>query len=479
MSPSSSSTGDIETFLKGREAQELVHIFTCGNVDDGKSSLIGRLLYDAKLLPTDVIAAVERDSVRFGTTGGFDPALVLDGLQAEREQGITIDVAYRYFATERRSFIVADTPGHEQYTRNMATGASTADLAIILVDARNGMREQTKRHAFIASLLGIRHIIVAVNKMDLVDYREDLYEEIKRDFTSFASRLDVKDLHLIPLSALKGDNVVEQSKSMPWYRGATLLYTLETVHIASDRNMIDVRFPVQYVSRPNAKYRGYAGTIASGVLRVGDEVLILPSKQRSTIAGIDTFNGEMKEAFAPMAVTLRLKDERDVSRGDMICAPKNVPHFDASLEAMIVWMAEEPMDVQKEYVFKHATKQLQGKIDVLRYAMDVNTLHRTEKDHLVLNDIGRCSVILNQPIAFDAYERNRTTGAFIIIDRLTNATLGAGMILDRRVEGESEENAPQDKRKAKDLRAALRDLLQASDLSEDERIDRILALLTR
>src|SRR3989344_1373561 len=473
-------SGSLESSLVQEEQKELMRLFTCGTVDDGKSTLIGRLLYDAKVLPADVIAAVERDSKRYGTTGGsFDPALLLDGLQAEREHGITIDVAYRYFQTSKRTFIVADTPGHEQYTRNMATGASTADLAIILVDATHGVREQTRRHAFIASLLGIQHVIVAVNKMDLMDFREEVYEQIKQDFTAFASRLEVRDLHIIPLSALKGDNVVVPSSAMPWYRGATLLHTLETVHVASDRNMIAFRFPVQYVVRPNAHYRGYAGTMASGVLRKGDEVLILPSHKRSHIRSIDTFDGPVEEAFAPMAATLCLDDERDISRGDMLVAPKNVPRLSASFEAMVVWMGEEPLTTDNEYLFQHATSLVPGSIDAVRYTMDVNTLRRQDAEHLQMNDVGRCAVSLRKEIAFDSYKRNRVTGAFIIIDRLNNATVGAGMILDRRVEEDDNEEEHSNVKEDADhaLRATLKTIISSDSLSEEEKLDRIMRML--
>jgi len=475
---SQKSAGNPESALIHEEQKELVRLFTCGTVDDGKSTLIGRILYDAKLLPADILAAVERDSKRYGTTGdAFDPALLLDGLQAEREQGITIDVAYRYFHTQRRTFIVADTPGHEQYTRNMATGASTADLAIILVDATHGVREQTKRHAFIASLLGIQHVIVAVNKMDLAGYSEEAYENVKQDFTAFASRLEVRDLHIIPLSALQGDNVVEPSSAMPWYRGATLLHMLETVHVASDRNMIDFRFPVQHVLRPNAEYRGYAGTMASGVLRKGDEVLILPSHKRSTVRSIDTFSGSVEEAFAPMAVTIRLEDERDISRGDMLVAPKNVPRLSDSFEAMMVWMEEEPLVTGKEYFFKHTTSLVAGSIDNVRYTMDVNTLRRKDADRMKMNDVGRCAVSLRREIAFDSYNRNRVTGAFIVIDRLSNATVGAGMILDRRVEEEGVMGIDTANEEDQMLRSSLKAILSADHLSEEERLNRIIQII--
>lgn len=423
---------DIDAYLQQHERKELLRFITCGSVDDGKSTLIGRLLYDSKMIYEDQLAALERDSVKHGTTGGdFDPALLTDGLREEREQGITIDVAYRYFSTAKRKFIIADTPGHVQYTRNMATGASTADLAIILIDARHGVLQQTKRHSFITSLLGIRHILVAVNKMDLVDYDQEVFERIRRDYMDFASRLDIPDLHFIPISALKGDNVVEPSANMPWRQGATLMHFLETVYIGSDRNLEDFRFPVQFVIRPDLNFRGYAGTIASGIVRKGDEIMALPSRKTSRIRSISTFDGELEEAFAPSAVTLTLEDEIDISRGDMIVRPGNVPRMAQRFDAMITWMSEEPLVPGKQYLFKHAAKLVPGTIRTLRYQVDVNTLHRAEAPTLNLNEIGRCEISLSAPICYDGYRRNRATGAFIVIDRLTNGTFGAGMIMDR------------------------------------------------
>ncbi len=423
---------DINAYLQQHENKELMRFLTCGSVDDGKSTLIGRLLYDSKMIYEDQLAAIERDSKIHGTTGGgFDPALLTDGLKAEREQGITIDVAYRYFSTAKRKFIIADTPGHEQYTRNMATGASTADLAIILIDARHGVLTQTKRHSFITSLLGIRHVLVAVNKMDLVGFSQDVYDQIRRDYKDFAARLDLPDLHFMPLSALHGDNVVDPSKNMPWYQGNTLMNFLETVYIGSDRNLEDFRFPVQYVNRPHLDFRGFCGTIASGIIRQGDEVMALPSRKISRVKSIVTFDGELPEAFAPLSITLTLEDEIDVSRGDMLVRPGNVPRLEPRFDAMVVWMAEEPMAVGKPYLFKHTTKQVTGAISSLRYQVDVNTLHRRDSETMNLNEIGRCAITLSQPIAFDSYRRNRATGAFIIIDRITNRTVGAGMILDR------------------------------------------------
>jgi bifunctional enzyme CysN/CysC len=423
---------DIDTYLAQHEKKELLRFLTCGSVDDGKSTLIGRLLYDSKMIYEDQLAAIRRDSLVHGTTGGdFDPALLTDGLKAEREQGITIDVAYRYFSTSRRKFIIADTPGHQQYTRNMATGASTCDLAIILIDARHGVVEQTKRHSFIASLLGIKHVLVAVNKMDLMEYREDVFEEIKSDYTDFATRMMSDDVHFIPISALKGDNVVDPSANMPWYEGSTLMHLLENVHIASDRNLIDFRFPVQYVLRPDLNFRGFCGTIASGIVRLGDEVMVVPSRKLTRVKRIVSMDGDLEEAFAPMSITLTLEDEVDVSRGDMIVHPGNVPRIDSKFEAMVVWMAEDPLVPGKQYLLKHSNKIVSGSVATLRYRVDVNTLHRQDAPSLRLNEIGRCSIVCTQPICYDGYSQNRSTGAFIIIDRLTNNTVGAGMILDR------------------------------------------------
>ena len=423
---------DIDAYLAQHERKEMLRFITCGSVDDGKSTLIGRLLYDSKMIYEDQLAALERDSVTHGTTGGdFDPALLTDGLRAEREQGITIDVAYRYFSTARRKFIIADTPGHEQYTRNMATGASTADLAIILIDARHGVLTQTKRHSFIASLLGIRHVLVAINKMDLVEYNQDVFERIRDDYKTFAARLDLPDLHFIPISALKGDNVVDRRENLPWYQGNTLMNFLETVYIGSDRNLEDFRFPVQLVSRPHLDFRGYCGTIASGIIRQGDEVMALPSRKTSKVKSIVTLDGTLQEAFTPQSITITLEDEIDLSRGDMLVRPGNVPRLEEKFDATIVWMADEAMVPGKPYLFKHTTKTVTGAISALRYRVDVNTLHRQDATSLKLNEIGRVAVTLSQPIAFDGYRRNRVSGAFIVIDRITNVTVGAGMILDR------------------------------------------------
>jgi len=424
---------DIDAYLEQHENKEMLRFLTCGSVDDGKSTLIGRLLYDSKMIYEDQLAAIEKDSATVGTTGGgFDPALLTDGLKAEREQGITIDVAYRYFSTSKRKFIIADTPGHEQYTRNMATGASTCDLAIILIDARHGVMTQTRRHSFIVSLLGIKHVIIAVNKMDLVDYSEDAYDQIKKDYTDFSSSLDgMGDLHFIPISALDGDNVVDKSENMPWYDGSTMMHMLENVHIASDRNLIDFRFPVQFVNRPHLDFRGFCGTIASGRIHKGDEVMVLPSRKTSRVKEIVTYDGNLEEAFTPQSVTLTLEDEIDCSRGDMLVRPNNVPKSTDSFDASIVWMSEAALTPGKQFLFKQTTRQATGSISKLRYRIDVNTLHRNDADKLELNEIGRCEVRLNQAVALDGYKRNKGTGAFIVIDRVSNVTLGAGMILDR------------------------------------------------
>ena len=430
---------NIDEYLAQHERKELLRFITCGSVDDGKSTLIGRLFYESKMIYEDQLAAIKKDTGRYGTTGEeFDLALFTDGLEDERQQGITIDVAYRYFSTDRRKFIIADTPGHEQYTRNMATGASTADLAIILVDARHGVLTQTKRHSFIVSLLGIKHIVVAINKMDIVGYDQAVFERIKGDYVDFASRLELPDVHFMPISALKGDNVVAPSPAMPWYTGAPLMPLLETVYIGSDRNLEDFRFPVQLVLRPNLDFRGFAGTIASGIIRTGDEVLSLPSRKKSRVKSIVTFDGELEEAFAPQSVTLTLEDEIDCSRGDMLVRPGNVPKVDHRFEATIVWMSEEALVPGKQYLFKQTSKLVPGAVTSLRYRVDVNTLHRQPAPTLALNEIGRCGITLTSPIAYDAYRKNRATGGFIMIDRLTNATVGAGMILDREADDESQ-----------------------------------------
>jgi len=420
---------DIDAYLAQHERKELLRFITCGSVDDGKSTLIGRLLYETKLIYEDQLAAVTRDSKKVGTQGGeLDLALLVDGLAAEREQGITIDVAYRYFSTDRRKFIIADTPGHEQYTRNMATGASTCDLAIILIDARHGVLTQTRRHSFIVSLLGIRHVCVAINKMDIVDWSEDVFNRIKAEYSGFAARLGIDDVKFFPVSALKGDNIAEKSPHMPWYNGGTLLNHLETVHIGSDRNFQDFRFPVQYVNRPNLNYRGYAGTVASGIVRPGDEIVALPSGTRAIVKRIDTFDGDLAEAFPPQAVTLLLDREIDVSRGETIAHPNNVPTVDREFDAMIVWMSQDAMVPGRPYFFKHTTNLVSGRVDRIRYSVDVNNLEQKPAERLELNQVGRCRVALNRAIAFDPYRRNRQTGCFVVIDRATNVTVGAGMI---------------------------------------------------
>ena len=435
------SQEDIHTYLARHQKKELLRFLTCGSVDDGKSTLIGRLLHDTKMIYEDQLAAVKRDSEKVGTTGAgeIDLALLTDGLKAEREQGITIDVAYRYFSTDRRKFIIADTPGHEQYTRNMATGASTCQLAIILIDARYGVMTQTRRHSFIVSLLGIRHVVVAINKMDLVDYSRDVFERIKDDYTGFVAKLDLHDITFIPMSALKGDNVVTKSDAMPWYSGPPLLDHLETVHIASDRNLTDLRFPVQYVIRPNLDFRGFAGTVASGVLRKGAEVMVLPSGKRSTVKSIVTYDGELEEAFAPLAVTVTLTDEVDVSRGDMLVLPDNPPHVTSEIDAMVVWMAEQPLVPGRPYLLKQTTRQISAEVVSFRYGVDVNTLEHRAAPRLELNEVGLVQFSLTQPLACDPYRTNASTGAFILIDRLTNNTVGAGMIVEtgsNRVSGD-------------------------------------------
>ncbi|MDH2443122.1 GTP-binding protein [Amnibacterium sp. CER49] len=416
---------------------DLLRFATAGSVDDGKSTLIGRLLYDSKSLFADQLENVEEVSRQRGDDY-TDLALLTDGLRAEREQGITIDVAYRYFSTPRRKFIVADTPGHVQYTRNMVTGASTADVALILVDARKGVSEQSRRHAFLASLLGVRHLVLLVNKMDLVDWDQDVFEAIRAEFTEFASRLRVTDLTFIPVSALLGDNVVDRSERMPWYAGAPLLHHLEQVHIASDRNLVDTRFPVQYVIRPqsttNADYRGYAGTVASGVLKPGDRVTVLPSGFETTIAAIDGPAGPLDEAYPPMSVVVRLADDIDISRGDMICRPQNAATITQNLDAQICWMDGSAQLVPgRVYALKHTTRWARAKVTEIAYRIDVNTLHRDqEATSLSLNDIGRVRLRSTLPLFTDPYTENRATGSFILVDEATNRTVGAGMLTGAR-----------------------------------------------
>lgn len=418
---------------KGYLDMDLLRFTTAGSVDDGKSTLIGRLLYDSKSIFLDQMEAVERASAKAGDTE-VNLALLTDGLRAEREQGITIDVAYRYFATPKRKFIIADTPGHIQYTRNMVTGASTANLAIILVDARNGIVEQTRRHSFIASLLGIPHIIYCINKMDLVDYNEDVFEDLKDELESFGSKLQVNDVHYIPLSALKGDNVVTKSQNMDWYEGATLLYTLENVHISSDHNLVDCRFPVQYVVRPMTEefhdYRGYAGRVAGGVFKTGDEVTLLPSGFRSKVKSVDAMNNSVEEAFAPMSVCITLEDDLDLSRGDMIVRENNQPTATQDLDIMICWMGEKPLVPNGKYFIKHTSKDARCIVKEVRYKVDINTLHRNEEDkNIGMNDIGRITLRTTSPLFVDRYSRNRVTGSIILIDEATNYTVGAGMVV--------------------------------------------------
>jgi len=438
MKTSELAAKDIKAYLKQHEEKDLLRFLTCGSVDDGKSTLIGRLLYDSKMIYEDQLAAVIQDSKVHGTTNtDFDPALLTDGLKAEREQGITIDVAYRYFSTDKRKFIIADTPGHEQYTRNMATGASTCNLAIILIDARNGVVTQTKRHSFIASLLGIKHIVVAINKMDLMEWSEAVFNDIRRDFLDFAARMEFIDTHFIPISALNGDNVVDRSTHMAWYEGPSLLHHLENVNITADRNLIDLRYPVQSVIRPNLDFRGFAGPVASGVIRKGDEIVSLPSGKRSRVKSIVTYGGELEEAFPPMSVVVTLESEIDVSRGDMLVHPNNIPQVGNQIEAMLVWMHEDPARPGGTYLVKHTCQMVPAVFKELRYKIDVNTMRKTKPGEegvelaLELNEIGRVALTFHRPIAFDPYRKNPATGSFILIDRLTNATVAAGMIIDR------------------------------------------------
>lgn len=422
---------DIQAYLKVHENKDLLRFLTCGNVDDGKSTLIGRLLFDSKLIYEDQMAAIEKDSQKFNTTDeSFDLALLVDGLQSEREQGITIDVAYRYFSTDKRKFIIADTPGHEQYTRNMVTGASTCDLAVVMVDARYGIQTQTRRHSYICSLLGIKHIIVAINKMDLMDYSQEVYQGIKADYREMAKYFNIKDIRFVPISALKGDNVVTPSKSMDWYPGATLMRLLETVKIDQDRNLEHMRFPVQYVNRPNLDFRGFCGTLASGLVQVGDEVTSLPSGKTSKIKSIFTYDGELNSAQPGQAITITLEDEIDISRGDMLVHKGLEPSKTNKLDAYVVWMDESLLRTNKEYLFKFATKLVSGNFSEMQYKVDVNTLEkrRENSSSLGLNEIALASVKLNETIAVDQYQVIPQTGSFIVIDRNTNATVGVGMV---------------------------------------------------
>jgi len=418
---------------KGYLEMDLLRFTTAGSVDDGKSTLIGRLLYDSKSIFEDQMEAIERVSERAGDEH-LNLALLTDGLRAEREQGITIDVAYRYFATPKRKFIIADTPGHIQYTRNMVTGASTANLAIVLVDARNGLVEQTCRHSFIASLLQIPHIVFCINKMDLVDYSEERYEEIKKQLEAFASKLEVQDVRFIPISALYGDNVVDRSEKMDWYEGSTLLYTLENIHISSDQNLIDCRFPVQHVIRPHSDehhdFRGYAGRVAGGIFKPGDDVMVLPSGFTSKIKSIVTLDGELDEAFAPMSVTMTLEDEIDISRGDMIVRENNSPTAEQTIDMMVCWMGDKPLQPGGKYSVIHTSNEVRCIIKEVKYKVDINTLHRMEDDNdIARNDVARITIRTTAPLFFDRYSRNRNTGALVLIDEATNNTVAAGMIL--------------------------------------------------
>ena len=425
-------TLDIKTYLDQDEKKDLLRLLTAGSVDDGKSTLIGRLLFDSKKIYEDQLSALERDSKRVGHAGEeIDYALLLDGLKAEREQGITIDVAYRYFSTNKRKFIIADTPGHTQYTRNMVTGASTANLAIILIDATKGVITQTRRHTFLVSLLGIKHVVLAVNKMDLVNYDQKVFDEIVADYKSFITQLDVPDVNFIPLSALKGENVVEPTTQMPWYHGPSMLEFLESVHISSDRNFDDMRFPVQYVLRPDLDFRGFSARVASGIIRKGEKIMVLPSRKTSKIKEIITYDGNLDEAFPPQSVTITLEDEIDISRGDMIVYPDNLPRVERHFEAMLVWMDEKPMDPNAQLFIKHANNTTRVKFDRIQYKIDVNSLQKSSIDHFELNEIGRVVMTANKAIFFDPYKKNRSTGSFILIDPITHNTVAVGMIIDK------------------------------------------------
>ena len=454
------ATAAAQAVLETAKTKSILRFSTAGSVDDGKSTLIGRLLYETKCVYTDHIADAAKHTSNASVTAAgetIDFALLTDGLKAEREQGITIDVAYRYFETPKRKFIIADTPGHEQYTRNMATGASTANLSLILVDARKGLLPQSKRHAFISSLLGIKHTVVCVNKMDLVDYSEQVFDEIEQAFLDFAGRLEITDLRFVPVSALKGDNVVTKSAAMPWYQGAPLLEILEDVHVEGDRNLIDFRFPVQLVSRPTQDFRGFAGKVQSGVVRVGDPVLALPSRKESTVKRIVTFDGDLEQAFPPQAVTLELADEIDVSRGDLLVHPQNQPLVGRLFECMLVWLGDEPFQAGKSYVLKCGTQRVNAKAEELRYEVDVNTLSRVRgSQELALNGIGRAVLSSTRPVFYDPYRRNRATGGLILIDPITNATVGAGMTIQRVAAGSLPVTLPTVDAEAADHSAELR-----------------------
>jgi len=429
---------DIISYLKEHEDKDMLRFLTCGSVDDGKSTLIGRMLYDSKMIFDDQLSAAQSESKKYGTTGEkIDMALLVDGLQSEREQGITIDVAYRFFATENRKFIIADTPGHEQYTRNMVTGASTADVAIILIDARKGILTQTRRHSFIVNLLGIEHVVVAINKMDLVDFSEEVYQDISQSYEELAKELNIKNTYYIPVSALDGDNVVESSEKTPWYTGQPLLGLLDTMNITKEENEENFRFPVQYVNRPHLNFRGFCGTIAAGTVKVGDNITVLPSGKSTKVKSIINA-GDITEAnreaitplaYAPMAVTITTEDEVDISRGDMIVHTKNMPRVSNSLKVMLVWMDDAVMTPGRSYDIKRGTSVIPGHFEHINYKIDVNTYQRTEVNALTLNDIASCKMVLTQPIAADAYSDNRLTGSFIVVDRISNNTVGAGMVV--------------------------------------------------
>ncbi len=421
---------DIHAYLHAHQNKDLLRFITCGSVDDGKSTLIGRLLFDAQLIYEDQLAAVRRDTGKYGTTGDhLDLALLVDGLQAEREQGITIDVAYRYFSTEKRKFIIADTPGHEQYTRNMATGASSAQLAILLVDARKGVQVQTRRHSFIVSLLGIQHCVLAVNKMDLVDFEQGVFERIRDEYQDFANQLGIHSVHYLPVCARHGDNVTQLSSAMPWYQGPSLLELLETVDVTPSAKSTDLRFPVQYVNRPHLDFRGFCGTVAAGMVRTGDEIVALPSGRRAKVASIVGTGGTLAEAFVGQAVTLVLDEEIDISRGDLLVHPNCLPPVAEVLDARVVWMADAPLLMGRQYDIKLGTRLVPAMADTLHYRVDVNSLEHQRAEELGLNEIGYCRFTLNQPLPFDPYEEIAATGRFIVIDRVSNATLGAGMIV--------------------------------------------------
>ena len=423
---------NIREFLDQDEKKDLLRLLTAGSVDDGKSTLIGRLMFDSKMIYEDQLAALERDSKRIGHAGeDIDYALLLDGLKAEREQGITIDVAYRYFSTNKRKFIIADTPGHEQYTRNMVTGASTANLAIILIDATKGVITQTRRHTFLVSLLGIKHVVLAVNKMDLVNFEQNVFDQICEDYKNFVAQLDIPDVNFIPLSALKGDNVVEPSTKMPWYKGKCMLNFLENVHISSDRNFDDMRYPVQYVLKPDNNFRGFSARVASGIVRKGETVKILPSGKTSKIKSITTYDGDLEEAFPPQSVTVTLEDEIDISRGDMLVYPDNLPRMERHFESMLVWMDEKPMDPTTHFLIKHANNNTKARVDKIQYKIDVNTMEKSEIDFFSLNEIGRVVFTTNKPLFFDPYKKNKSTGSFVLIDPMTHNTVAVGMIIDK------------------------------------------------